>query len=117
MSIALFKSILHTDEGEAVWGKIRQKVVDAVEAPAHVAEGWYESAAEALEAHELAVAEKENETLQAQITAEQAKLDGRTKAAKELKAKLSPGADAAPSSSEPVAETPAPDAAPAAPSS
>jgi hypothetical protein len=109
MSIALFKSILHTDEGETVWGKIRQKVVDAIEAPAHVAEGWYESAAEALEAHELAVLETENAKLQDQITAEQAKLDGRTKAAREAKAKLDvsaavPLADAAPSSSEPQPE-------------
>ena len=88
MLVALFKSLLHTTEGDTVWGKLKQKVVDAAEAPAHVAEGWCESAAEALEAHELAVAEKENEALQAQITAEQAKLDGRTKAAKELKAKL-----------------------------
>lgn len=86
LMVALFKSLLHTAEGDTVWGKLKQKVVDAAESPAHVAEGWYESAAEALEAHELAVLEKENETLQAQITAEQAKLDGRTKAAREAKA-------------------------------
>jgi hypothetical protein len=109
MLVALFKSLLHTAEGDTVWGKLKQKVVDAAEAPAHVAEGWYESAAEALEAHELAVLEKENETLQAQITAEQAKLDGRTKAAREAKAKLdasaaAPVVDAAPSSSEPQPE-------------
>lgn len=107
LMVALFKSLLHTPEGETVWGKLKQKVVDASETPAHVAEGWYESAAEALEAHELAVLEKGNETLQAQITAEQAKLDGRTKAAREAKAKAAdPAPDAAPSSSEPQPEAP-----------
>lgn len=90
MSIALFKSLLHTTEGDTVWGKLRQKVVDAAEAPAHLAEGWYNDAAEALEAHELAVLEAENAKLQEQIAAEQTKLDGRTKAAKEMKAKLEP---------------------------
>ena len=94
MLVALFKSVLHTTEGDTVWGKLRQKVVETAEAPAHVAEGWYESAAEALEAHDLAVLEKENETLQAQITAEQTKLDGRTKAAKEMKARLEPQPEA-----------------------
>lgn len=87
MSIALFKSLLHTTEGDTVWGKLKQKVVDAAEAPAHLAEGWYNDAAEA---HELAVLEAENVKLQEQITAEQTKLDGRTKAAKEMKAKLEP---------------------------
>lgn len=90
MLVALFKSVLHTTEGDTVWGKLKQKVVETAEAPAHVAEGWYESAAEALEAHELAVLEAENAKLEAQIAAEQTKLDGRTKAAKELKAKLEP---------------------------
>jgi hypothetical protein len=90
MLVALFKSVLHTTEGDTVWGKLKQKVVETAEAPAHVAEGWYESAAEALEAHELAVLEAENAKLEAQIAAEQTKLDGRTKAAKELKAKLDP---------------------------
>ncbi|TCK87349.1 hypothetical protein B0G74_7888 [Paraburkholderia sp. BL9I2N2] len=90
MLVALFKSALATTEGESVWGKLRQKVVETAEAPAHVAEGWYESAAEALEAHELAVMEAENAKLQEQIAAEQTKLDGRTKAARQLKAKLDP---------------------------
>jgi hypothetical protein len=40
----------------------------------------------------LAVLEADNAKLQEQITAEQTKLDGRTKAAKEMKAKLEPAA-------------------------
>lgn len=90
MSIAIFKSILTTDEGETVWDKLKQKVIDAAEAPAHLADGWFNSAAEALEAHELAVMEKENAALEAKIATEQTKLDGRTKAAKDLKSKLTP---------------------------
>lgn len=87
MTVALFKSVLKTDEGDTVWDKLKQKIVDAAEAPAHIADGWYQDAAEALEAHELAKLEADNAKLEANIAAEQAKLDGRTKAARELKAK------------------------------
>lgn len=104
MSIAIFKSVLNATEGETVWGKLRQKIVDAAEAPVHLAEGWYNSAAEALEAHELAVLEAENVKLQEQITAEQTKLDGRTKAAKELKAKLGNGSASGAQASAPDAQ-------------
>jgi hypothetical protein len=88
MSIALFKPLESADgEGETVWGSVSQKVIDEAELDAHVAAGWLTSALEAVEAVELAKLEKENAALQAQIADEQAKLDGRTKAARELKAK------------------------------
>lgn len=103
MTVALFKSVLLADEGDTVWDKLKQKVVDAAEAPAHLAEGWYTDAAEALEAHELAKLESDNAKLEANIAAEQVKLDGRTKAAKELKAKQTPDPDAPVT----VTETPA----------
>lgn len=90
MTVALFKSVLHTTEGETVWTNLRQKVVEAAEAPAHIAEGWFADAKEALDAHELAKMEADNAKLEAQIAAEQVKLDGRTKAAKDLKAKSAP---------------------------
>ena len=86
MSIALFKSMLHTDEGESVWGALRQKVVDDAEAALHVAEGWFESAADALESHNAAKTEAENAALQTQIDEAKTKLDGRTKAARDAKA-------------------------------
>lgn len=101
MTVALFKSVLKTDEGDTVWDKLKQVVVDAAEAPAHIADGWYQDAAEALEAHELAKLEADNAKLEANIAAEQAKLDGRTKAARGLKAKQDP--NAATAASEPVA--------------
>lgn len=86
MSIALFKSMLHTDEGEKVWGAIRQKVVEEAESATHVAEGWFESAADALESHKAAQTEAENAALQSQIDDATKKLDGRTKAARDAKA-------------------------------
>lgn len=89
MSIAVFKPLEDAaGEGELVWGKLRQKVVDETEHEQHIASGWFASAQEALDAADLAKLEKENAALQAQIADEQVKLDGRTKAAKELKAKL-----------------------------
>jgi hypothetical protein len=89
MSIAVFKPLEHAlDEGELVWGSLKQKVVDESEHDAHIFAGWFATAGEALEAAELARLEKENAALEAQIVEEQAKLDGRTKAARELKAKL-----------------------------
>lgn len=89
MSIAVFKPLEDAaGEGETVWGKLAQKVVDDSDQEAHVAAGWFASAQEALDAADLAKLEKENAALQAQIADEQVKLDGRTKAAKELKAKL-----------------------------
>lgn len=81
MTIAVFKP------GGEVWGKLEQKVIDMAELPGHIAEGWFEKAQDALDAHDLAKLEAENVALEAQIAAEQAKLDGRTKAAKDLKAK------------------------------
>jgi hypothetical protein len=88
MSIALFKPLESAaGEGETVWGTLAQKVIDEAEQADHIAAGWFGSAAEALDAAELAKLEKENAALQAQIADEQAKLDGRTKAARELKAK------------------------------
>lgn len=90
MTVALFQSVLKTNEGETVWGSLKQKVVDAAEAPAHIAEGWFESAQDALDAHELASLEAENAKLEAKIAEEQVKLDGRSKAARDLKAKNSP---------------------------
>lgn len=90
MSIALFKPLENAaGEGEKVWNTLAQKVVDETEHEQHIASGWFASAQEALDAADLAKLEKENAALQAQIADEQVKLDGRTKAAKELKAKLS----------------------------
>jgi hypothetical protein len=92
MSIAVFKPLESAlDEGELVWGKLKQKVVDEAEHDAHIAAGWFGSAAEALDAADLAKLESENAALSAQIADEQAKLDGRTKAARELKAKQAGG--------------------------
>jgi hypothetical protein len=89
MSIAVFKPLEHAlDEGELVWGSLKQKVIDESEHDAHIFAGWFGSAGEALDAAELVKIEKENAALQAQIVEEQAKLDGRTKAARDLKAKL-----------------------------
>lgn len=90
MSVALFQSVLKTNEGETVWGSLKQKVVEAAEAPSHIAEGWFASAQDALDAHDLAKMEAENAKLAEQIAAEQVKLDGRTSAAKALKAKSAP---------------------------
>lgn len=88
MSIALFKPLESANgEGIAVWGVLAQTVVDESEQDAHIAAGWFGSATEALDAAELAKLEKDNAALQAQIADEQAKLDGRSKAARELKAK------------------------------
>lgn len=90
MTVALFRSVLKTQEGETVWGSLKQKVAEAVEAPAHIAEGWFADAKEALADHEIATMENDNEKLAAQIESAQLKLDGRTKAAKDLKAKSVP---------------------------
>lgn len=81
MTIAVFKP------GGDVWGKLEQKVIDMAELPGHIAEGWFEKAQDALDAHDLAKLEAENAKLAAQIADEQVKLDGRTKAARDLKAK------------------------------
>jgi hypothetical protein len=94
MTVALFQSVLKTNEGETVWGSLKQKVVDAAEAPAHIAEGWFESAQDALDAHELASLEADNAKLEAKIAEEQVKLDGRSKAARDLKAKNAPVVEA-----------------------
>lgn len=89
MTIALFKPLESAaDEGDLVWGKLKQKVVEEFEHAEHIAAGWFGSADDALEAAELAKLERENAALQAQIVEEQAKLDGRTKAARELKSKI-----------------------------
>lgn len=90
MTVALFNSVLKTDEGDTVWGKLKQIVVEGAEAPERIAQGWYKDAAEALDAHELTKLEADNAKLEASIAAEQVKLDGRTKAAKDLKAKQDP---------------------------
>jgi hypothetical protein len=109
MTVALFQSMLKTNEGETVWGSLKQKIVEAAEAPAHITEGWFESAQDALDDHELTKMEGENAKLQEQIAAEQVKLDGRTSAAKALKAKSAPVVEApvdpnaVPAASEPVA--------------
>lgn len=95
MTVALFQSVLKTNEGETVWGSLKQKVVEAAEVPAHVAEGWLEDAKEALADHEIAEIEASNEKLAAQIQSEQLKLDGRTSAAKALKAKNAPNVSSA----------------------
>lgn len=88
MSIAVFKPIEDViEEGEKVWGKLFQKVISRDELAAHKDAGWIESAADAIEAHDLKKMEAENAKLQEQIAAEQVRLDGRTKAAKDLKAK------------------------------
>jgi hypothetical protein len=89
MSIALFKpldSVVDFDPStmSIVWGSLVQIVVEGEDG---VPADWFTSAAEALDAAELAKIEKENAALQAQIADEQAKLDGRTKAARDLKAK------------------------------
>jgi hypothetical protein len=84
MTIAVFKP------GGTIWGALEQKVIDMVELPAHVAEGWFDSAKDALDASDLAKMEKDNAALAIQIADEQVKLDGRTKAARDLKAKLNP---------------------------
>lgn len=93
MTVALFQSVLKTNEGETVWGSLKQKVVEAAEVPAHLAEGWFADAKEALADHELATTEADNERLQAQIESAQLKLDGRTSAAKALKAKNAPAVE------------------------
>lgn len=106
MSIAVFKPIEDViEEGEKVWGKLFQKVISRDELAAHKDAGWIESAADVIEAHDLAKMEAENAKLAEQIAAEQVKLDGRTKAAKDLKAKSEPVQDAAPSSTEPVIDS------------
>lgn len=87
MSVALFQSVLKTNEGETVWGSLKQKIVEDAEVPEHLAAGWLQSARKAIEEHELAKLETSNAALEAQIAAEQVKLDGRTAAAKALKAK------------------------------
>jgi hypothetical protein len=87
MSIALFKPLESAGEGEVVWGVLVQTIVEEDEQAELIAAGWFASAAEALDAVELAKLEKDNAALQAQIVEEQAKLDGRTKAARDLKAK------------------------------
>lgn len=109
MSIAIFKPLEAAgEEGETVWGKLKQKVIDDVELSEHKVAGWFMDANEALTAADTAQVEKENAALQAQINDAQEKLDGRTKAGKAAKAAATdpapdvPG-DAAPSSTEPSA--------------
>jgi hypothetical protein len=103
MSIAIFKPLEAAgEEGETVWGKLKQKIVSEAELAEHTAAGWVTEASEAMKAAELAKLEKENAALEAQIAAEQTKLDGRTKAAKELKAKLTPAPAEPEAPAEPV---------------
>jgi hypothetical protein len=92
MTIAVFKP------GGTIWGALEQKVIDMAELPAHVAEGWFDSAKDALDASDLAKMEMDNAAAAAMIADEQVRLDGRTKAARDLKAKLNP---------EPVPNVPA----------
>jgi hypothetical protein len=71
MTIAIFKPIADAlGEGEVVWGKLVQKVVDEIEHAEHIAAGWFTSAHEALEAADVKPEEK---------------VDGRTKAARDAK--------------------------------
>lgn len=87
MSIAVFKPLLTAaGEGEKVWDRLVQKVVEEAELAEHAADGWLTDANEALAAADLAQTEQENAALQAQIDAATQKLDGRTKAGREAKA-------------------------------
>ena len=82
MSIAIFKPFaLAAKEGERVWEKLVQKVVEKDEVDAHVADGWHTDAATALEAANAAEVEKENAALQAQIDTAKATLAKRGKKA------------------------------------
>ncbi|MEI5996817.1 hypothetical protein H3V53_06265 [Paraburkholderia bengalensis] len=100
MSIAIFKPfILAAQEGERVWEKLVQKVVEKHEVDAHVADGWHTDAATALEAANAAEVEQENAALQAQIDATKAKLDGR-----KAKKQAADGADALRTDGPTVAE-------------
>ena len=88
MSIALFKPLeAAAGEGEAVWSKIAQKVIHSDDVDAHVADGWLTSALEALEMAELMLLQKANQVLSNEVAEIQGKIDGRSKAARELKAK------------------------------
>lgn len=87
MSIAVFTTITGAlGEGEKVWGKLIQKVVEEADVAAHTAEGWFTDANEALTAAETKTIEAENAALQTQIDDATKKLDGRTKAARDAKA-------------------------------
>lgn len=87
MSIAVFKPLLTAaGEGEKVWDRLVQKVVEEAELAEHTAAGWLTDADEALTAADLAQTEQENAALQAQIDAATQKLDGRTKAGREARA-------------------------------
>jgi hypothetical protein len=87
MSIAVFKPLLTAaGEGEKVWDKLVQRVIDEAELAEHTAAGWLTDANEALTAADLAQTERDNAALQAQIDAATQKLDGRTKAGREAKA-------------------------------
>jgi hypothetical protein len=87
MSIAVFKPLLTAaGEGEKVWDRLVQKVVEEAELAEHTAAGWLTDANEALTAADLAQTEQDNAALQAQIDAATQKLDGRTKAGREAKA-------------------------------
>lgn len=87
MSIAVFKPLLTAaGEGEKVWDRLVQKVIDEAELAEHAAAGWLTDANEALTAADLAQTEQDNAALQAQIDVATAKLDGRTKAGKAAKA-------------------------------
>jgi hypothetical protein len=87
MSIAIFKPLdLAAGEGEKVWGKLVQRVIDESELEAYKSEGWFTDANEALTAADTAAVEAENVALQSQIDEATKKLDGRTKAAREAKA-------------------------------
>lgn len=82
MTVAIFKPIiLAVEEGERVWDKLVQKVVEKHEVDAHVADGWHTDAATALEAANAAEVEKDNAALQAQIDAAKTTLAKRTKKA------------------------------------
>ena len=112
MSIAIFKPfILAAQEGERVWEKLVQKVIEKDEVDAHVADGWHTDAATALEAANAAEVEQGNAALQAQIDDAKAKLDGRTKAGKAAKQAVQPEqpeqAAEQPSAPEAPAEQPA----------
>ena len=87
MSIAVFKPLLTAaGEGEKVWDRLVQKVIEEAELAEHTAAGWLTDANEALTAADLAQTEQENAALQAQTDAATQKLAGRTKAGREAKA-------------------------------
>lgn len=119
MQIAVFKPKAHTDEGDLVWDKLRQKAIMRDEVADHVDDGWFTDASEALLAGDVGAAKREVASLESQLddvnraaaldereaalnAREEAlnqreadaaptadgKIDLRTKAGRELKAKL-----------------------------